>query len=539
MNSGHRVRACLFVAAIALVTAAARADDRTTIKNNLLPGHFTEHRLTRTIHRTIQKKKKETLVSRQATDWVQLNLNEPKPGGVRCFQMVVDQPAKVVSLREGGKKVSPTPPPQYYGLSRGNVRLHSLERGPRDSEVLLPKCSAIEQCVMRVLVDFAHWPDHSVAPGQKWERDIRDGSFEGTQTVEFVELLQGKDGTALVLTMYVTGSFKGSLEKEGVFKKGQAIIHWERSDRTLLRLESRAEYERRRPEGTESFVMELNAEPVRIRTYTADEAEVFVDQLIAFEKADTALRKGDRAMARSYCEEYRRKWPKSVWMPALEELESRITPRDRAPAPMKTSEVSRTLAEALIKWEAARAARDLDIIDQTRRLLKAMCKSHGGKIRTLAKSGEDRQRAPAVFALAFSASDDDFYAVQKYARDDSAAVRAMALAGIAARRDKETSVELLLLVLDDQKANVRSRACDAVAACVSREHYSVEKIAARLGTMLIDDESRAVRLGAVRALAAIGGAQDVAKLEKGLTRELDDEIRREMKRAIKTLEKRG
>jgi len=267
--------------------------------------------------------------------------------------------------------------------------------------------------------------------------------------------------------------------------------------------------------------------------------EVFVDQLIAFDKADTALRSRDRAAARGICADYRKKWPASVWDPALVELEQRIDPRERVARPLTTSDLKRRLGEALIAWEAAKANLDYDLTDRTRRSLQAVVKEQGAKVRSIAEGGKDQDRAPAVFALAFSRKADDFYRVQKYARDNSAAVRSMALAGIAARRDPDTSVELLVLVLDDPASNVRSRACEAVAACVSREHYSVDKIAKRLGTFMIEDESRRVRLEAVRALAAIGGSADVAKLEKALSRELDADIRKEVEKAIQTLEKRG
>lgn len=539
MHSIHPKLSLLVTAVLCAGISAADADDRTTIKNNLLPGHLTQHRVTRTVLRTVKKQKVEKLVWKQPSDWVQLNVHEPRPGGVRIFQMFVDYPAQVTSLHEGDEKVTPTPPPAYFGLSRGNVRLYSLERSPRESPALIPKCSPMEQAVMRTILDFAYWPDHAVAPGQKWERTIRESDFEGTQTFEFVELIRAKDETALAIRVDVTGSFRGVLEKECTFKKAEVLLHWARMDRSLLKLQSRAEYQRKRAEGVEKYVMDLDVDVKVIETLNADELEGMVDQLIAFDKADTALRKRERGAARQICEDYRRKWPESIWMPALDDLERRTRPATRAPAAMTTSQLSRKLGEALIKWEAARVSRDGDVLDQTRRLLKALVKSHGSKIRSIAKSGDDKQRAPAVFALAFGESDDDFYTVQKYARDERAAVRAMALAGMAARRDKDTSVELLLLVLDDKKANVRARACDAVAACVPREHFSVDKIAGKLGTLMVEDKSRAVRLSAVKALAAIGAEADIPKLEKGLSREIDDEIRDEMKKAVRSLRKQG
>jgi len=113
------------------------------------------------------------------------------------------------------------------------------------------------------------------------------------------------------------------------------------------------------------------------------------------------------------------------------------------------------------------------------------------------------------------------------------------LAALAARRHPETSPELPVVMLDDPEAQVRVRACEAVAACLSPEHYAVAKAVEKLDRLILEDEQPAVRIAAVRALAAIGSAADVAKLEEASAREKNEEVRRELAKALERLRAKG
>ena len=103
--------------------------------------------------------------------------------------------------------------------------------------------------------------------------------------------------------------------------------------------------------------------------------------------------------------------------------------------------------------------------------------------------------------------------------------RGMALIGIAARRDPQTNVEMLILRLDDKKASVRARACRAVAACVAREHFSIARVADKVSHLMVYDKKSRVRLEAIRALAAIGAPADIPRLEGALTHEYPVAVR--------------
>jgi HEAT repeat protein len=202
---------------------------------------------------------------------------------------------------------------------------------------------------------------------------------------------------------------------------------------------------------------------------------------------------------------------------------------------MSLTQLDVLLAKSVIVCEAARSNYEYDLLERTCRTLEKLSGQHLSKLIKLARSENPGRRARAVFALAFSRRPQDLDLVQKAARDKSPEVRAMALAGLAVRRHPGASVELLILMLDDEVPAIRRRACQAVAACLSPEHYSVVGAIEKLDRLMIHDQSSGVRREAVRALAAVGGPAEIAKLEKALTHELDVEIREEIHAAIDRL----
>lgn len=518
------------------LSSVAHAADGMTFKNNLLPGFLTIHEISRVIHRNVQRKNyKEALSYSQVARWVQCNLGEPKPGAVTVYQMMYDRPAEVVSLFHGSKKIKPSPPAEHFNLPIGSARLHSVTKGPRDAPYQVPLGDPVERAVLRVMLDYAHWPKKKIQPGYHWELDINDGVFEGTQKFEFVDLGRIKKNVVARVTMYVEGTFQGELEKDYTFIKGQAILYWGRLDRTLLKMEARAEYKRRRPGGDEKYELELNIGLKKLKTLNAEDQDVMISQLNLFAAADKKLREHRKADARALCQQFLSTWPKSVWRPVVEELEDIATPK-RRPARLKTSEVRQLLGKSVIAWETGRTNHNYDLIDKTRDALDALAQNYRDKLLKLAKSKKSKIRAQAVFALAFSQNPGDFRMVQKASRDNSSRVRAMALAGLAARGSSQVSVEMLIARLSDKKAIVRARACQAISSCVPREHFSIAKVAEKLVNLMIHDEKTGVRREAIRALAAVGAPADISKLEKALNHELDQTNRKEIKQAIKRLE---
>ncbi|MFQ5412673.1 MAG: hypothetical protein ACE5EC_10260, partial [Phycisphaerae bacterium] len=215
-------RVILLVLAFIVIGAGdVFAGDTMTFKNNLLLGHLTVHRITRTTRRKAPRRDfVEKLTYRQTADWVRCNLDEGKPGSVTVYQMMVDRPARVRGLRHGKKKVKPLPRPDQFNLAGGSTRLHSATLTPRDAPYQVPLCDAAERAILRTLLDFAHWPRGKIAASHRWERDLDGGGFKGTQALEFVDLVRfdhdtiGKGQIAARLTLYVQGAFTGALEKD-------------------------------------------------------------------------------------------------------------------------------------------------------------------------------------------------------------------------------------------------------------------------------------------------------------------------------------
>ncbi len=533
-------RSSLMLVLVFLFVPAAgpdRAADVMRFKNNLLPGHLTVHTVARLTHRTAPRKDfTEKLSYVQAGEFVQCNLEEPAGGAAGAYQMMVDRSAKVVGYFRGAESVKPLPPARQFDLPKASVRLYKQTVQSYDAPVLVPRGDAAEQAILRAALDFAHWPKDRIKAGHRWQRDISDGGFRGTQTFEFAGLERVKDQVVAGVGLRIDGAFDAPLDKEYRFGGGKIVIHWLRLERTLLGLEGKVNYKRSRPGGAEEdYELEINVTLKDLRRLDDPERDGMIDQLTVFAQADRALREGDAKAAWEMCGQFRTQWPKSVWAPAVEQLASQARPK-RPPKRFKTSEIEELLAKSFIVWETARRDENFDLMDRTRRTLVELVGDYHTKLYKILRGDDNKARASVVFALALSEDAGDFLYAQKAVGDSSRYVRVAALAGLTARASPETSVETLLGALEDKKASVRARACQAVATCVPREHYSIARAVEKLAEIMIDDEEAGVRQEAIRALRAIGGPPDIARLEKALRHEVDKKNRAEIEAAIKRLE---
>jgi len=509
-------------------------------KNNLLAGHLTRHRITRVTTRTSQRRNYvETLVYRQEADLLKCNIEEPMPANAMAYQMLVDQPAEVVRVLRNKKKVKPTPPAEDFNLAGGSTRLQSVNLTPRDAPAQVPLTTPVERAILAALLDFAHWPAERVEAGHRWRRDLAIEGFSGTQTFEFVDLASMKNGTAGRLTLLVEGGFTGPLERNYLFKKGTAIIYWSRSERTLLKMEAQALYERRRDNAPEEYELKLDVVLTGLDMLDEAERDLTKDQMIVFAEALKKQREGSRREAQELCREFQTKWPKSMWMPAVAELAGQLVPRKTETKAYSEEEVKELLLKSFIAHDAARREFEYDLLEKARVVLEGLADEYDSRLKKLAQDKDDGVRGRAVFALAFGKRRTAMNVVEAAARDASPTVRAMALAGLAARGSPETSTELLLTLLDDQDALVRQWACEAVGACVPADHFAVAALVPKLDHLMIFDKSDEVRLAAVRAIAAIGGPADAPRFEKALTHELNSVIREEIRKALERVRARS
>jgi hypothetical protein len=516
------------------------APPRMTFRNNLLPGHLTRHHLTRTTRRITQKPEfKETFVYRQQGELTQVNIEEAQPGNVLVYQMIDDGPAKAVSLFRGAERIKKIPNATKLNLPKGSTRLHSATRTARDAPAQVPLSDSAQRVVMEALLDFAHWPREKLDAGHRWERTLNLDGFEGKQTFEFVDLVRVREDVTARVTMFVEGTFTGPLERDYEFEKGQAILHWSRPERTLVRLEAQATYRRKRQDGEESFRLKLDADLTHVDMLDEDAQEEVRVQLTAFAGALEQSRRGHPREVVQICREYRGRWPRSMWEPAIRELEDQATARYAGAGRLTSKQIRQALSSGILAWEAAWQSREYDVLETSERAFSELAEEYRDKLIRLAQGKDDAPRSQAMFALAFSVRPDDLAIVQKAAADKSVRVRRMALAGLAASRARHVSVETLIAALGDENVGVRRRACQAVAACVPPEHYSIVTVVDKINHLMIFDEADAVRRAAVQALAAVGAPADVPKLKKALSHELNQEIRREIENAIDILESKS
>ncbi len=515
--------------------------DRITLRNNLLPGHLTRHRITRVTTRTSQRRKHvETLEYRQEAEWLRCNIEEPRPASAMAYLMIVDRPAEVVRVLRDKKTVRPKPPAEDFNLPGGSTRLQSVNITPRDAPAQLPLANPVEKALLTALLDVAHWPPQRIEAARRWQRNLETGGFSGVQTFEFVDLLKLKtDDTAARLTLFVEGKFTGALERDYVFEKGQAIIHWSRSERTILNMEAQAFYQRRRENAPEQYKLKLDVILTSVEMLKEPEQDSVKDQMIAFAEALAKQREGLPRDALELCRRFQAKWPDSMWMPAVTELVTQLAPRKTEAPAYSTDQVKDLLAKSVAVYEAAGSNYEYDLLERTRRVLYELADAHYANLKKLARDKHEGLRALAVFALAFSERPAALDLVQAAARDLSPRVKEMALAGLAARGSPETNTLLLLDSLEDAAPRVRQQACEAVAACLSPEHYAVAALVPKLDHLMIFDDSDRVRLAAVRAIAAIGAPADVPRFEKALTHELNSEIRRQIHGAIERIKARS
>lgn len=520
------------------LSAGADSPQRMSFRNNLLPGQLTRHKITRTTRRTTKKPEYvETLVYSQNAWLLQCNISEPQPGSVMVYQMADDRPAKVRHLYRDKEEIKPAPDEALFNLPSPSTRLQSATVTARDAQVQVPLSDPVNRTIMQMILDFAHWPVKRINAGHRWERSLKLDNFEGTQTLEFVDLVKVKDDVHARVTVYVQGQFTGGLEREYSFDKAQVLLYWSRPDRTLTKLEAQASFTRDRGSVGEEYEVKLNAR-LTDRNLLDDSAQELIKvQLTAFAGALEAMRKKDIISASRICAEYLDRWPKSLWHPAVLELQRQAS-SDQGSDRLTTRQLKKVLVETFIAWEAARNSREHDLIDKMHGIFRQLAKEYPDKLDRLARDKSDVVRAHAVFALGQSARPDDISRVLLSLRDKSKRVRAMALAGLAAGSPRNISVEGLLKALDDPEPSVRRRACQAVTSCIPPEHYSIVSAVEKVSHLMIFDESTGVRREAVRALATIGAQADIPALKKALNHELNQGIRREIERTISILESR-
>lgn len=529
-----------FAIVVLFMSAPAIAKDRMTFRNNLLPGHLSVHRVLRTIKRIAPRPDyDETIEYAVVGEWVQCNLDEPKPGTATVYQMFSDERPRMIAVYRGSESVKPVPDPSTFNIEPGATYLNTERRTNRDSPFQPPSGEPAHAAMLEAIMDVGHWHAKTIDVGHTWERDIVLSNFSGKQRFQFADIETTDIGKVGKLRMIVEGRFTNGLERTHRFETARAEIYWANMQKSLAALEAKAEYVRLRPTGDEKYELRVDVGLKDVQVLTEPQTELMRQQLTVFAEGLKRINRKDYSGAREACRQYRAAWPSSVWLPAVNELEFQAANVATPRKPLRTSELINAITQSLVQWEAALENQQYDMLDQTREGLTELVAAERAKILQLTREKKNTTRAAAAFALAFSVDPGDFQTVQKLTRDSSARVRGLALTGIAARRDTNTSAEMLLLRLGDEHFKVRARACRAVAACIPREHLSIAPIAERLIELMQNDAKASVRREAIRALGAVGAPADISRLEAALETERDLANQTAIRRAIERLRKLG
>ena len=525
----------LLLAQIALAGPPAQV----TISNNTLPGHQTIHEIRREITRSVKRDKFiERLVFEQKTTLVQCNVSLPQQGKILVYQLVVDEPAKVKGLYHDKAKISPTPPAERFNLSKGSTRLTSERKNAREAPLELPPGDPAQSIVIRNVLDAAYWQPKKIEAGHKWQRQITGDLFEGTQTLQFLDMTDVAGQAVARLALKVEGKFKGPLERDFRFGMTEGVIHWARLERTIAKIEGIARYHRVHHGVTEEYEIKIEENLRNITQLSEPQQDKVKEQMSAFAAAIDAANQGNMKDARDYCRDFRNSWPDSIFTPAIVDLEHRAAPDAPSQDRMSRAQLLAAIKGSVVSFEAARSSHDSDVMDLTLTTMTQIARDYSAILAKLTRDKDEMIRANAAFALAFSARPEDQNAVQKCAVDKSTKVKVLALTGLAAAENHAVSAELLMGLLEDKEAGVRRRTLQAVAACIPRENFGVAKLVEKIDRLMVYDKNDGVRSDAVAAIVSIGSPADIPQLEEALKHELNTGIREQIHQGIEKLRER-
>lgn len=510
-----------------------------SFRNNLAPGFMTRHVVARTTRRTTERKNYvETLVYTREAEWVRCNVSESRPGQVKVYQMTSDGAPKVIKLFRNKDEVRSLPPASEFHLLPGTASLHSDVMTSVDGETVPPRTDPVERAILHAMLDVAHWPRSAITVGHRWQRDVAVEGFTGTQTFEFVKVHKVAGEAAGRVRLTVEGKFSGALGQEYTLDKIEATLDWSRLDRCILRVEGQASYQRRREGQLEDFDLKVTVALQSRNSLDEAAQERNVRQLNDFASALTELNAKNKSGAARACDRFRATWPDSVWMPAVEALSARAADKPAQLVRLSAAEVREALAKAFVSWQAAIEKNDAELKAKTRRVLKELATEYRGRVKTLAESDNASHRAGAYFALAFGERPADLALVIKGCKDSASEVRLLSVMGLIARKDASTDPQTLNALLVDPDRAIRRLACEAIAACIERDHPEKAGMIAALNQVMQHDRADKTRAAAVRAIAALGSASEIPLLEKALRSEAESAVRAEIEKAIGVLQNR-
>lgn len=540
------MRRPLFCAAVLLVACiTARAAPPSTsgkarsyrLKNDITDRRLSIYTLERTIRRTVRYGERSEELSYVATsEWVRLQLRDSDGRGGKIAQMIVDEAPTKIRLERDGRPVSEPPEPDSIALSGGSTRLATDEWTRTETTVLVPAAEPIEQAALSAMLDFARWPDEMKRVGDRWDNAVSTPYFEGTQSFELADVFRIGDSTILRLRMTVSGSLRGRAAKNAEFGGAEAVIRWRYGRHTLDGLSGTARYRRNDGEGVENYELKLDVRQTRNDILSIDAANLLIDQINTIGDIIIDKNSGKFAAARDGCGAFFKKWPDSLWRPAVDylarELNAKLNPA------VAEAEFRVRVIETLRNWRGANEGEKPEEIEAARTELKQLADGSRARLLKLLACDSQNLRAAAVFTLAFGSDPENLKLLEAAIKDASPRVRSWALYGLTETRHPPTDAAVFLVALNDDDPGVRARACAAAAECVPRSSRQMPAIRDRVFQLLRDDMRDGTRRAAAIAMGIIGTAEDIPRLRKGIKHETSRPIRERIERAIAAIEAR-
>lgn len=523
----------------ALLLLSAAPESKVTLRNSVAPDLATTHEITTTLtRRTDRAGVREDAVVRLKARNVRLHLDESKVAQVKAADMTIMLPGEVVSLQRDAKPVARSLGVEAFGLPTQTwVRLVTQLQTLHDGPAFVPDAPLADLPLVTAMLDVAHWPRQPAPIGERWSRPFETPEFVGTQHFELKEALRVGEESAVAMHVRIEGRFRGDAAAVYTFERGEAQLVWAKAERIILRLTGTATYllvrdDRREPRGVQVDVVLQNR--ARLTEEEQDEAR---ESLSAFARALGEFKSGRHEKAVAAAALFRERWPRGVWLPAIDYLEQEALRRGRVVKPLASDDLKRGLAALVDRWKAADAFDDVELAERNARAMRELLELNQRQIRAMMRDEDERLRALAVFAWSFGESPDHLSDVARATKDASPQVRAWAANGLAARGHPDTDPELLLRLVNDADATVRARACVAVRRC----NPPGEPLAGRLRERLLElilDPDKPTRLASIHAFVAAGSPPDLPDLRLALQVDRDPDCRKALEEAIARIERR-
>ncbi|MCK6486478.1 MAG: HEAT repeat domain-containing protein [Phycisphaerae bacterium] len=525
------------IGASAALTAAP--EQKVTLRNSVAPELATTHEITTILtRRTDRAGVREDAVVRLKARNVRLQLDESKVAQVKAADMTIMLPGEVVSLHRDGKPVARSMGIEAFGLPTQNwVRLVTQLQTLHDGPAIVPDAPLADLPLLTAMLDVAHWPRQPVPIGERWSRPFETPEFAGTQHFELKEALRVGDDSAVAVHVRIEGRFQGLAAGTFAFERAETQLVWAKAERIVLRLTGAATYmllrdENREPRGVQVDMVLKNRE--RLSEEAQDEAR---ESLSAFARALAEFKAGRHEKAVTAAVLFRERWPRGVWLPAIDYLEQEALRRDRGGKPLASDDLKRALAALVDRWKAADAFDDVELAERNARAMREVLELNERQIRAMMRDDDERLRALAVFAWSFGESPDHLNDVARATRDASPQVRAWAANGLAARGNPDTDPELLLSLVNDSDATVRARGCVAVRRCNPPGEPLAGRLRERLLALILDPD-KPTRLASIQAFVAAGSGPDLPDLRLALKVDRDPDCRKALEEAIERIERR-